>query len=221
VGRVRRFDLIAFDVDGTLVESPGGKTVWEVLNERFVGSSAINRRRYEQFKRGELTYLEWVTLDVEGWREAGARREEIIAAFAPLKLVLGTRETMTALTEQGHRLIVVSGTLELMLETLYPDHPFDEVFANRIGFDAQGNISHWEATPYDNKGKAEALREVARRNGIQLSRCAFVGDSSNDLWIAREAGFTVAVNPRSAELEAVAGAVVRSDDLRAILPHLT
>jgi phosphoserine phosphatase len=221
VTRVRRFDLIAFDVDGTLVESPGGMTVWEVLNERFVGSSAINRQRYEQFKRGELTYPEWVTLDVEGWREAGARREEIIAAFAPLKLVQGTRQTMTTLTAQGLRLIVVSGTLELMLETLYPDHPFDEIFANRIAFDAQGNISHWEATPYDNKGKAEALRKVARRDGIPLARCAFVGDSSNDLWIAREAGFSVAVNPRSAELEERAGAVVRSDDLRAILPHLT
>jgi phosphoserine phosphatase len=196
-------------------------TVWEVLNERFVGSSAINRQRYEQFKRGELTYPEWVTLDIEGWREAGARREEIIAAFAPLKLVLGTRETVTTLKEQGLRLIVVSGTLELMLRTLYPDHPFDEVFANRIEFDAQGNISHWEATPYDNKGKAEALREVARRDGIPLSRCAFVGDSSNDVWIAREAGFTVAINPRSAELEQLAGAVVRSDDLRAVLPHLT
>jgi phosphoserine phosphatase len=58
------------------------------------------------------------------------------------------------------------------------------------------------------------------RERIDLSRTAFVGDSSNDLWIAREAGFTVAFNPKSAELEEVADAVVRSRDLRDILPHL-
>ena len=217
---MRAFDLVAFDVDGTLVESPRGMTVWEVLNERFVGSAAINRRRYEQFKRGELTYSEWVALDVAGWRAAGATKRQIIAALAPLNLVRGTRETMNALKERGLRLIVISGTLELMLETLYADHPFDEIFANRIGFDERGNISHWEATPYDNKGKAGALRSVAQRHGIPLSRCAFVGDSGNDVWIAREAGFAVAVNPRSTELEQLADAVVRSEDLRAILPHL-
>ena len=124
------------------------------------------------------------------------------------------------LREHGHRLIVISGTLDLMLETLYPDHPFEAVFANRIRFDDQGRISGWEATPFDMKGKADALREYAGDNGIPLERCAFVGDSSNDVWIARAAGFSIAINPRCEELEQAAGAVVRSDDLRAILPCL-
>ena len=51
-------------------------------------------------------------------------------------------------------------------------------------------------------------------------RASFVGDSSNDVWIARTAGFAVAFNPRSDELERIAGAVVRSDDMRDVLPHL-
>ena len=36
----------------------------------------------------------------------------------------------------------------------------------------------------------------------------------------RAAGFAIAFNPNSPELEEVAGAVVRSEDLRDILPHL-
>jgi phosphoserine phosphatase len=216
----KSFDLVAFDVDGTLVESPGGLTVWEVLNDRFVGSSEINRERFERFKRGELSYSEWVELDISGWREAGARRESIVASLAPLRLVPGTRETMAALRESGLRLIVVSGTLDLLLETLYPDHPFEEIFANRVSFDEKGRISGWEATPYDMQGKAEALRRFARREAIPIERCAFVGDSVNDVWIAREAGFSIAFNPRCEDLERAAGAVVRGADLRAILPHL-
>jgi phosphoserine phosphatase len=47
-----------------------------------------------------------------------------------------------------------------------------------------------------------------------------VGDSSNDLWIAKEAGFTVGLNPKTAEFEEAVDAVVRSGDLQDILPHL-
>jgi len=137
-----------------------------------------------------------------------------------LTLIAGTRETLAALKESGARLLVISGTLDLLLETLLPDHPFDEVYCNRIQFDDDGRILAWSATPFDMDGKSVALRAVAMRERIDLSRTAFVGDSFNDLWIAREAGFTVALNPKSAELEEVAGAVVRSHDLQDILPHL-
>ena len=121
----RKIQLVAFDVDGTLVLGPSGFTVWEVLNERFTGTPEHNRERYARYLRGELSYAEWVELDVTGWREAGARRQDLIDAFAPLRLVDGTREAMSALREHGLRLFAISGTLDLMLNTLYLDHPFD------------------------------------------------------------------------------------------------
>ena len=68
----RRFDLVAFDVDGTLVHHPKDKTIWEVLNLRFTGSDDQNAERWEQYKRGTLSYRDWVALDIEGWRAAGA-----------------------------------------------------------------------------------------------------------------------------------------------------
>jgi phosphoserine phosphatase len=216
----RRFDLVAFDVDGTLVLEPNDRTVWEVLNERFTGRADHNKERYALYRAGKLSYAEWVALDVGGWREAGARREDLIAAFAPLRLIDGTREALETLKRAGHRLVVISGTLDLLLETLLPEAPFDEIHANRIGFDEGGHISHWRATPYDMEGKGEALREVALRWGVPLARCAYVGDSTNDVWVAREAGFTLALNPKSADLEEIADVSVRASDLRAILSHL-
>jgi phosphoserine phosphatase len=217
---VRPYDLVAFDVDGTLVQAPNGWTVWEVLNERFTGTAESNRERYAQYLAGKLSYADWVALDVRGWRDAGAGREELVRAFEPLRLVPGVREGLAELRRRGLRLFAISGTLDLMLQTLYPDHPFEEVYANHIGFDDQGRISHWRATPFDMDGKAKALRAVALREGIPLARCAFVGDSGNDVWIAREAGRTVAFNPRSAELERIAHVSVRAADFRAVLPHL-
>ena len=217
---MRAFDLIAFDVDGTLVQSPNGWTVWEVLNDRFTGTAEVNRERYARYRKGELSYAEWVALDIEGWRDAGATKDDLIAGFAPLSLIHGVREALAELKAGGFRLFAISGTLDLMLDTLFPDHPFEEVYANHIGFDDAGKISHWTATPFDMDGKAKVLRALALREGVSLQRCAFVGDSSNDVWIARAAGFAVAFNPRSEELERIAGAVVRSSDFRDVLPHL-
>jgi phosphoserine phosphatase len=217
---LKKFDLVAFDIDGTLVVSPDGVTVWEVLNRKFLGTTEMNVERYARYKRGELTYSDWVALDVAGWRNAGATRDDIISGFAPLELVRGARETLSALRESGIGLFAISGTLDLMINTLFPDHPFEEIFSNELHFDDGGNITGWRATPFDMEGKPKALREIASRSKVPLDRCAFVGDSSNDVWIAREAGFTIAFNPDSAELEELAGAVVRSGDLRDILPHL-
>jgi phosphoserine phosphatase len=218
--RERRFDLVAFDVDGTLVEHPEGKTVWEVLNRRFTGNEGTNQERLEAYRAGLLTYADWVSLDVEGWRRAGATRAEIASSFAPLRLVRGARETLDRLKQAGLGLVVISGTLDLLLETLLPGAPFDEIHCNRLHFDPDGKIASWTATPFDMAGKTECLRAIAARRGIPLSRTAFVGDSANDVWIAREAGLTIAFNPKSEEFERLAHVVVRSDDLRAILPHL-
>lgn len=214
------YEIVAFDIDGTLVRGPRGMTVWEVLNLRYTGVPEVNRERYALYRQGKLSYAEWVALDIGGWRDAGATREDIVRGFEPLTLVPGTREALGALRARGCRLFAVSGTLDLMLATLYPDHPFEEVWANHIGFDDAGRISHWKATPFDMDGKAKLFRALLLREGVPAERSAFVGDSSNDVWIAREAGLCVAFNPSSEALEAEAGAIVRGSDLRDILPHL-
>jgi len=216
----RRFDLVAFDVDGTLVHHPEDKTVWEVLNRRFTGSDDQNEQRWALYRSGKLSYAEWVALDIGAWQAAGATRETIVGSLEGLKLVQGAHETMHALKERGMRLAVISGTLDLLLDVLFPEHPFDEVYTNRIAFEPDGRISHWHATPFDMEGKGVALRAIAMREGIPLARCAFVGDHANDVAAARLAGSSVAFNSKSPELEAVASVSVRSADLRAILEHL-
>lgn len=217
---MRRFDLVAFDVDGTLVEHGEDKTVWEVLNRRYTGSDDQNAARFADYLTGRLSYAEWVALDVGSWRAAGATRDDMAAAMSCLSLVAGARDTVSALKAAGVRLAVISGTIDLLLDTLFPDHPFDEVYTNRIQFDGNGRIAGWTPTPFDMDGKAVALRAIAVREGIDLARCAFVGDHANDVAAARLAGFSIAFNPKDASLERAAGAVVRSSDLRDVLPYL-
>lgn len=213
----RAHDLVAFDVDGTLVNSPNDRTVWEILNERFTGTAEHNRQRFAEYKAGRLSYAEWVALDVRGWQNAGATRAQLIEAFSVLKPIGHAQQALDSLKEAGCRLIVISGTLDLMLSTLLPEAPFDEIHANHIGFDDNERISHWKATPFDMDGKAALLRAVAIRHGIRLERCAYVGDSSNDLWVAQTAGFSIALNPKCDELIECSSITLRGDDLRLIV----
>ena len=68
----------------------------------------------------------------------------------------------------------------------------DGVFTGRL----VGELMHGEA-------KAQAVRVLAEREGLDLSRCTAYSDSTNDLPMLTLVGTAVAVNPDS-ELRAVA-----------------
>lgn len=216
IQEMKSIDLIAFDVDGTLVRHPTGHVIWEILNLRYGNTVEVNRQRYAKFLRGELTYEEWVALDVTGWIAAGATRDEIMESVAEFNLVDGAREAVHALKDQGYKLAVISGTIDVVLDGLFPDHPFDDVFTNHVYFDDEGKLASWKATPYDGHGKATALRQIAERHGVPLLRSAFVGDGDNDVPVLGVSGFFVAFQPRSPKLERGADVVIREDNLHGL-----
>ena len=214
------YQLVAFDVDGTLVDSDDRKVVWQLLNARFGCGDALETRRFMAYMRKEISYAQWVDMDVGEWVQAGATREQLSQVIrSHLRLVPGARETALELRVRGYRLAVISGTLDLTLELLFPEHPFEEVFTNRIWFDEQGRIAGWKATPYDMEGKAEALVAIAERMQVPLSSTVYVGDNINDLQVFARAGLAVAFEPKHVSVEQAASKVLRGD-LRGLLDLL-
>lgn len=215
----RPYDLICFDIDGTLVRHPENKVIWQVLNKRYTGADAVNEERYRKFHEGEISYERWVELDVQGWIDAGATRTDVLAAVQEFQCIEGAAETLDELARCGIRLAVISGTLDVVIDTMFPDHPFGDVFSNRLVFD-DDRLVGWEATPFDQSGKEHALRELASKYGVDLARTAFVGDGDNDVSVIGVAGCVVAFNPRSKDLERGADHVVRTDDMRNLIEIL-
>ena len=215
----RAHDLVAFDVDGTLINSDDGRVVWQLLNERY-DPELGNAKRFKAYMRKEITYPQWVDLDVGTWVAADARREEMAQVITRhLRLVPGARETISTLAQRGYRLAVISGTIDLTLELLLPEHPFESVFTNKIRFHDDGRIAGWEATPYDMDGKAEALISLAREMEIPLSRTVYVGDNFNDIQVMGAAGLAVAFEPKGQEVEQAVDSVI-SGDMRGLLEIL-
>lgn len=214
---MRRFDLICFDVDGTLVEHPEGLVIWEVLNRRFIGSDEVNRERFRLYHEGKLSYEDWVRLDVSGWMEKKATRKELLEAASEFYPVEGALETVRTLKERGYKLGVVSGTLDILVDEIFPEHPFEAVYTNRVFFDESARLCGWQATPFDLHGKPIAMRQLAERFGTTLEHSAFVGDGENDVPLIGVVGYFVAFNPRSDELEKGADLVIRGNSLKKLL----
>ena len=169
------------------------------------------------YRNGDISYADFGDNDIGGWKSAGATRGDILESVGEFGLIDGARDTVRELKQRGYKLGVVSGTLDIVLDSLFPDHPFDDVYTNRIFFDEDGKIASWQPTPFDAFGKPDAVKEIARKHEIPLAHSAFVGDGENDVPLLGVSGYFVAYNPRSAALEAGADLVIRNGDLPSLL----
>jgi phosphoserine phosphatase len=207
--------LIAFDLDGTLVE--GLEFSWQHIHDHLGTDKTKRDAMREKFFSKEISYAEWARHDILLWKEKGATEKDLINALGNLRVMPGATETIKALKEQGLKVGVISGSLSFVLDHLFPGHIFDFVYLNKITF-KDGKIDKIYPTPYDFAHKADALRLEAKKHKISLQDCVFVGDHLNDVEIAKIAGLSFAFNCRSKELKDTATYCIIEKDLRKILP---
>ncbi|MDQ7008537.1 MAG: HAD-IB family phosphatase [Acidobacteriota bacterium] len=212
--------MVCFDVDGTLVRHPEDKTVWQVLNEEFLGpgQGGGDGERFKAFVEGRLEYAEWVALDVGDWQRAGVTRQALAAVIRrELTPVPGAAETLRTLRRRGYLVALVSGTLDLTLEVVFGGLEVDRAFTNHIRFAADGSISGWQATPFDMEGKARALDLLARDFDCPTGSIAFVGDHWNDLAALEKAAVAIAYQPKDPRVREAADHVLEGPDLLPLL----
>ncbi|MFC1742165.1 HAD family hydrolase [Nanoarchaeota archaeon] len=215
-----KYKLVCFDLDGTLVDDT--IFIWQTLHDFFGTDKEKRREVIDKFEKGEITYSEWANIDALMFREKGATKEQIAEAISALRLMDGARETVAELKKNGLKLAVISGSISIVLDVLFPDHPFDDVMINYFDFDPSGVISGCRATKFDFEHKATGLLQIAEREGFDSSECVFVGDNHNDIKAAETAGLSIAFNSKSDTLCEVADVVIPKEnkDLRAVLPHI-
>ncbi len=212
----KRFDLVAFDVDGTLVDDT--VFIWQTLHDHFQTDPVERKRVADQYFSGVIDYNTWFDTDIRALIARGADRAGFEAVVRRMRAMPGSRETLAALRAAGLVVGVISGSLDIVLDQVFGREPFDDVLINRIAFDAAGQLAAWTPTPFDLQDKARGLEYLAEKHGVALERTAFVGDHFNDIEAVRRAGLGIAFNCKSDALAAVADVVVEGRDLRAVLP---
>ncbi len=214
----RRFDLVAFDLDGTLIRHH--EPIWKTFHERMGSCPRWRRAVLHAAVGGQLTYDEWFDSDLQMLHDAGATRADLEAIAAELEPTAGAEALVRDLRAAGCRVAVLSGGVDLVRRVVLPEVVFDHVHINRIDFDGEGRIEGGLATRFDREHKVVGLRDLAARWGTTLERTAFVGDGPNDVAAAAAAGLSIAWGDGCPELVVAADVVVCAATLDALRPLL-
>lgn len=141
----------------------------------------------------------------KGWDRAEVERvvaealEEVVAPLVYAEALFLIDEHM----REGRRVFIVSASPEEVVRPLARYIGVDEVVATRARVDSEGRYTGEVELYAYGEQKAEAVREIAEREGISLDESYAYSDSMTDLPLLELVGNPHAVNP-DRELKAIA-----------------
>lgn len=201
-GRVAAF----FDVDNTIIRGASSFHLAVGLYRRgFFRTSdivrfAVHQLRYLTFgeNREQIDEVRQRALEIMHGRsvaEVVAVAEDIYDEVLSLRIFPGTQRLLDQHLRAGHEVWLVTATpmeiAELIARRLGATGALGTIAEHKDGFYTGylvGDLLH-------GKAKAEAVRALAEREGIDLSQSHAYGDSTNDVPILSEVGFPCAINP--------------------------
>jgi HAD superfamily hydrolase (TIGR01490 family) len=95
----------------------------------------------------------------------------------------------------GHRTLLITGALDIVINPLRP--LFDDVICAEMSQQSGRYTGELLNVPPTGEVRAQALRDFAEANDIDLSESVAYADSSSDLPLLDAVGFPVAVNPET------------------------
>ncbi|QLH74793.1 MAG: HAD-IB family phosphatase [Methanomassiliicoccales archaeon] len=212
----RRYDLVAFDMDGVLIDYP---STWTWVHDHF---GVRNRESVDAFLRGEIDDLEFMRKDISLWidKRPGICRGDLEKILWPVPLMKGLEETVSAIKASGAKCVIVSGGLDTAAERIADRFGFDGFLANGFECSEDGRLTGQGVLRVMLKSKMSSLMEFQRRFGIRPERTASIGDSFIDVSMFELSALKIAFNPIDELVVGRADHVIREKDLRLVLPYI-
>ena len=195
----RAFDLMLFDLDGTLVET--APEIMDAVNDtlgEFKLSLVTQQQVNDWIGHGTLALLVQAVADRSGMTLEAVRGSELLRQMVPVydgfyqqrcgtrsHLYPQVRETLYSLRAQGVKLAVVTNKESRYTRVVMNVHQLGPLFDEVVSGDT------FATKKPDPVGVAHCLAKF----GIARERTLFVGDSSIDAATARHAGVAVWLLP--------------------------
>jgi HAD superfamily hydrolase (TIGR01490 family) len=194
-----------FDLDRTLIRRSSALALAGSFRER----GMISRRELARAAYWQLLFVARGA-DEEGIRHVAERGLRVLAGFRPeemQELVAGAMEPVLkplvyaeplALVDQhrarGERVYIVSAALQEIVDALAAELGFDGALGTVCEVE-DGAYTGRSLRPLHGAAKADAVRELAEGEGIDLARSTAYSDSDSDLPFLEVVGHPVVVNP--------------------------
>ena len=204
--------LVAFDLDGVLVDSKGS---WREVHEA-LGTVKQAEPHEKLFYQGKISFDKWAKLDTKLWAGTNIERvKEILYEIRPMR---GITYTLNEL-RKNYKLVIISGGLQILADKIKDDYEMHHAVGNEILTNNGGKVSGIkQVVGFKDKGKF--LKNFAKKEGITTDECAAVGDYLNDIPMFKEAGFSIGFNPKHHEIVDYVDEIVYGKNLIKILEFL-
>ncbi|MEM3737504.1 MAG: HAD-IB family phosphatase [Candidatus Bathyarchaeia archaeon] len=206
------YKLVAFDLDGTLVEQVSS---WGTLH-RYFGTEAAVEGDLSAYEHGEIDYAEFMRRDIAPWPKP-LHISTVQKALTNYTLAPGAELVVRELERRGYKVAIISGGIDILASQVAERLSISKTVANGLAADSDGYLTGEGILRVDPINKHLVLKHIAKEWGLTLSECVAVGDGMFDGNFLKHAGLGVAIGS-NVKLRMVAGVIVPS--LKAILKFL-
>eukprot|EP01124_Arcella_intermedia_P005458 TRINITY_DN13224_c0_g2_i1.p1 TRINITY_DN13224_c0_g2~~TRINITY_DN13224_c0_g2_i1.p1 ORF type:complete len:490 (-),score=114.97 TRINITY_DN13224_c0_g2_i1:22-1491(-) len=185
----RSHRLVAFDMDSTLIQM-------EVIDE-LARKAGVYDKVAGITARAMNGEIDWNQSFTERLALLKGLPESVLEEIAAnLPLTEGLEHLIKILKKLGFKLAIISGGFEYFANHLKDKFGFDYVYSNQLEI-VDGKVTgRVTGVVVNAKRKAEALAEIAQKEGIGLEQTIAVGDGANDLLMLGAAGLGVAFHAK-------------------------
>jgi len=195
--------LAAFDLENTLIASNVVASYGWIATRRLgprdrvklVTKTVLEGPRLLALDRSDRSdFLRWFYRRYEG-APIDQIDEDAKEMFSDLILTKSFPAAIRRVREHrelGHRTVLITGALDFVVEPLEP--LFDDIIAPSLRHDGTYYKGEMADVPPTGETRAQALRNYADQQGIDLSEAVAYADSTSDLPMLEAVGFPVAVN---------------------------
>ena len=200
--------LVVFDLDNVIIDGEGIDEIGKLVNiEDQI--AAIT----EQAMQGEIDFETSIKKRVGLLK--GASTEDIKTLANEMPLMKGAKETVSTLKENGFDVAIISGSFDIIADTIKEKLDVDNVFTNTL-VEKDGVLTGEVTGPLVSGSKLDVLSEFIEEAGYSLDECVAIGDGANDISMIESAGYGIAFNAKPA-LKENADIIVETRDLTDVL----
>ncbi len=180
--------LVVFDLDNVIIDGEGIDEIGKLVNVEDQ-IAAIT----EQAMQGELNFETSIKQRVALLE--GAAVDDIKKLADEMPLMAGAEKTVKSLKENGFDVIIISGSFDIIANTIKQKLPVDEIFTNSL-VSKDGALTGEVTGPLVSGNKLDVLKEYIADAGYTLDECISVGDGANDISMIESAKYGIAFNAK-------------------------
>ena len=200
--------LVVFDLDNVIIDGEGIDEIGKLINiEDQI--AAIT----EQAMQGDIDFETSIKKRVGLLK--GVATEDIKTLANEMPLMKGAKETVSTLKENGFDVAIISGSFDIIADTIKDKLDVDNIFTNSL-VEEDGILTGEVTGPLVSGSKLDVLSELIEEKGYSLDECVAIGDGANDISMIESAKYGIAFNAKPA-LKENADIIVETRDLTDVL----